>query len=191
MLNKASGAPETFRFEGDGSIPNNPALAFAVFRGAIDLRGSADPEAAIEKIFTRHGWGGRWRNGVYPFVHYHSRIHEAMGVARGRAKVRFGGDNGVEVELHAGDVAVLPAGTGHQRIAASSNFVVIGAYPPTGEYDLCRGGRNEYAAALASIPRVPLPPTDPVLGKDGPLIALWRADMRAAQPKRRRASDAT
>ncbi len=191
MHDKASSAPETFRFEDDGSIPNNPALAFVVFRGAIDLHGSADPEAAIEEIFERHGWGGRWRNGVYPFVHYHSRIHEAMGVARGRARVRFGGDNGVEVELHAGDVAVLPAGTGHQRIAASSDFVVIGAYPPTGEYDLCRGGRDEYAAALVAVPAVPLPRTDPVLGKDGPLIALWSADMRAAAPKRFRVSDPT
>ena len=35
-----------------------------------------------------------WRNGIYPYVHYHSMIHEALGVARGRAKVRFGGDNG-------------------------------------------------------------------------------------------------
>lgn len=191
MGSKASSAPETFHFEDDGSIPNNPALAFVVFRGAIDLHGSADPEAAIEEMFERHGWGGLWRNGVYPFVHYHSRIHEAMGVARGHAKVRFGGDNGVEVELHAGDVAVLPAGTGHQRIAASSDFVVIGAYPPTGEYDLCRGSKDEHAAALVAIPGVPLPPTDPVLGKDGPLIEVWSVDWRAAQPKRSRVSDAT
>ena len=120
MGSKASSAPETFHFDDDGSIPNNPALAFVVFR-AIDLHGSADPEAAIEETFERHGWGGLWRNGVYPFVHYHSRIHEAMGVARGHAKVRFGGDNGVEVELNAGDVAVLPAGTGHQRIARTSS----------------------------------------------------------------------
>ncbi|MGZ8396742.1 MAG: hypothetical protein ACXW3X_09590 [Rhodoplanes sp.] len=31
MGSKASSAPETFHFDGDGSIPNNPALAFVVF----------------------------------------------------------------------------------------------------------------------------------------------------------------
>jgi uncharacterized protein YjlB len=35
-----------------------------------------------------------------------------MAVARGRAKVRFGGDNGEAIDVMAGDVVVLPAGTG-------------------------------------------------------------------------------
>ena len=120
------------------------------------------PQATIEQIFQSHGWGGLWRNGVYPFVHYHSRIHEALGIARGRAKVRFGGEKGVEVDLHAGDVAVLPAGTGHQCVWASPDLVVIGAYPSTGQFDLCRGSRAEHAESLLSIPAVPLPATDPV-----------------------------
>ena len=55
-----------------------------------------------------------WRNGIYPYAHYHSMIHEAMGLARGRATVRFGGENGQDIEIVAGDVVILPAGTGHQ-----------------------------------------------------------------------------
>ena len=44
-------------------------------------------------MFAANGWGhGQWRNGIFPFVHYHSMIHEALGIARGRARVRFGGD---------------------------------------------------------------------------------------------------
>jgi hypothetical protein len=58
-----------------------------------------DPERLIEKTFAANGWGDMWRNGIYPCVHYHSMIHEGLGVARGRAKVRFGGDNGREIEL--------------------------------------------------------------------------------------------
>jgi uncharacterized protein YjlB len=167
--------PETFLFADDGSIPNNPHLALLVFRGAIDLKGSPDPEALIEKTFARHGWGEMWRNGVYPYVHYHSRIHEAMGIARGRARVRFGGEHGREIDLQAGDVAVLPAGTGHQGLWSSPDLMVIGAYPPTGKYDLCRGSKAEHARALIAIPHVPLPHTDPVRGKSGPLMRLWRA----------------
>ena len=115
-----------------------------------------------------------WRNGIYPYVHYHSMIHEAMGIARGRARVRFGGENGEEIEVTPGDVIILPAGTGHQCLEQSPTLVVIGAYPPSGHYNICRGTKPDHAKAVVSIPKVPLPETDPVFGSDGPLIALWR-----------------
>jgi uncharacterized protein YjlB len=101
-------------------------------------------------------------------------IHEVLGVAAGRARVRFGGKAGEELEIEAGDVAVLPAGTGHQRIAASRDFLVVGAYPAQGTYDLCRATPAEHARAKALIPKVPLPEADPVYGRDGPLPKLWR-----------------
>ena len=78
--------PITHVFADDGNIPNN-AWPLVLYRGGIDLAGSPDPEALIEKTFTTNGWGGLWRNGIYPYVHYHSMIHEAMAVARGRATV--------------------------------------------------------------------------------------------------------
>ena len=40
-----------------------------------------------------------WRNGVFDYLHYHATVHEALGVARGHARVRFGGDNGKEFEI--------------------------------------------------------------------------------------------
>ena len=116
-----------------------------------------------------------WRNGIYPYVHYHSMIHEAMGIARGRATVRFGGANGQEIEITPGDVVILPAGTGHQCLAQSPTLVVIGAYPPSGTYNLCRGTKHDHAKAVLTIPKVPLPATDPLFGSDGPLVALWDA----------------
>ena len=69
---------------------------------------------------------------------------------------------------------MLPAGTGHQCLSATPDLLVIGAYPPDGHYDLCRGSKAEHARALGTIPRVPLPQTDPVFGEDGPLTKLWR-----------------
>jgi uncharacterized protein YjlB len=168
-------APITHMFADDGAIPNNPKLPLVLYRGAIDLAGARDPEAATERTFAANGWGDMWRNGIYPFVHYHSVIHEAFGIARGRATVRFGGDNGQEIEVVAGDVAILPAGTGHRRLKQSHDLVVVGAYPRGGTYNLCRGSKAEYAKALTTIPNVPRPATDPVFGADGPLIALWRA----------------
>jgi uncharacterized protein YjlB len=168
-------APITHIFADDGTIPNNPALPLVLYRGGIDLAGARDPEAATERTFAANGWGDMWRNGIYPFVHYHSMIHEALGIARGRATVRFGGDNGQEIEVAAGDVAILPAGTGHQRLQQSHDLVVIGAYPRGGTYNLCRGSKAEHTKALTTIPNVPRPATDPVFGADGPLIALWQA----------------
>ena len=47
---------------------------------------------------------------------------------------------------------------------------MIGAYPPTGKYNLCRGSKAEHAKALVTIPKVPPPLSDPVFGADGPLL---------------------
>lgn len=166
--------PETAMFTDDGSVPNNPRLPMLIYRGAVDLSGTPDPEQVIEQRFRDNGWGDMWRNGIYPYVHYHSSIHEGLAVARGRARVRFGGSQGREIDLVQGDVAVLPAGTGHQCLWASPDLVVIGAYPGSGRYDLCRGSKAEREKAIESIPLVPLPETDPLFGTDGPLMRLWR-----------------
>lgn len=164
--------PVTFKFADDGAVPNNPLPAL-LYKDAVDL--GDDPAGELERLFVQNGWGhGQWRDGIYPFTHYHSMIHETLGIARGSAQVRLGGDQGEVVELAAGDVAVLPAGTGHQRLSGSGDLLVIGAYPPEGTYDLCRGSKAEHARALETIPYVPPPDSDPVYGEDGPLIELWR-----------------
>ena len=129
-----------------------------------------DPAAVFEELFARNGWRDSWRNGIYDYVHYHSRTHEVLGVARGHAKVRFGGERGKELRLKAGDVVVLPAGTGHQRLAGSKDLLVVGAYPPSGSCDECRTSAAEHDRALTT---VALPRKDPVYGRDGPLTRLW------------------
>src|SRR6478736_3907980 len=98
VLTKSS-EPLALMFADDGSVPNNPRLPFLVYRNAVDLTGTPDPEDVIETVFAQNGWGDMWRNGIYPYVHYHSMIHEGMSIARGRAKVRFGGNKGREIEI--------------------------------------------------------------------------------------------
>jgi uncharacterized protein YjlB len=158
-------------FADDGLVPNNP-MPFLVYRGAVDIE-SGHPEKTIEGLFGANGWGDMWRNGVYDFPHYHATVHEALGIARGHARVRFGGDRGKVFEVAAGDVAILPAGTGHQCLVASADFSVVGAYPPGARMHVTRPTPENYEKALKTIPQVRLPDTDPVMGKDGPLVRLW------------------
>jgi uncharacterized protein YjlB len=164
--------PLTFVFEDDGLVPNN-ALPFLVYKGAIPV-GNDQPEKTIEGLFGANGWGGMWRNGVYDYLHYHATVHEALGVARGHARVRFGGDGGEEITIAAGDVAILPAGTGHQCLAASPDFCVVGAYPPGAKMQITRPTPENHEKALKTIPEVKLPGTDPVRGEHGPLVRLWK-----------------
>ena len=76
-------------------------------------------------------------------------------------------------KLKAGDVAILPAGTGHKRIDDGDDLLVIGAYPVFGRYDLCCGSKEEHEVALKTVPKVPIPKKDPVYGSGGPLVHLW------------------
>jgi uncharacterized protein YjlB len=164
--------PLTFFFEDDGLIPNSP-LPLLIYRSAIDVE-NGDPEQTVEELFGANGWGGVWRNGVYDYLHYHATVHEALGVARGHALVLFGGDRGEAIRITAGDVAILPAGTGHRCLFASHEFSVVGAYPPGPKMHVTRLTVENYLAAVKSIPAVELPRTDPVRGADGPLIGLWK-----------------
>jgi uncharacterized protein YjlB len=164
--------PTAIHFADDGLVPNN-SLPFVVYKGVVALD-SREPEATIEKLFGSNGWGAMWRNGVYDFLHYHATVHEVLGIARGNARVRFGGDKGKVLEISAGDVAILPAGTGHQCLSASNDFSVVGAYPPGPPMDLVRPTPEAHVEALKTIPMVALPKADPVMGKDGPLMRLWK-----------------
>lgn len=164
--------PLAIVFEDDGLVPNN-ILPFLVYQGAVTLD-PKQPEQTIENLFETNNWGGTWRNGVYDYLHYHATVHEVLGVARGHARVRFGGDHGQELDIKAGDVAILPAGTGHQCITASDDFCVIGAYPPGSRMEITRPTPENHAKALKTIPNVARPPADPVTGKHGALMRLWR-----------------
>ncbi len=160
---RPDGAERLMLPQGD-PIPNNPRLPVLLHRGAVP---AGDP-AAAEALFARHGWPPAWRNGIYAFHHYHPNAHEALAIARGQVRVRLGGDQGVTLGLSAGDVVVLPAGTGHRNLGQSEDLLVVGAYPPGPEPEQFTGRAGELMEALRAIPEVPDPPSDPVTGRAYP-----------------------
>src|SRR6059058_1861092 len=158
---------ETYRFADDGIVPNNPVLPLVVYRGALPPSG--DRASACERMFAEHGWPDSWRNGIYGHHHYHSTAHEVLGIARGNARVRLGGEGGQTIELSAGDVVVIPAGIAHKRESASPDLLVIGSYPKGQHPDICRAEPGARDKAMENIAAVPLPAADPVTGSAEPL----------------------
>jgi len=153
-------------------VPNHPRWPLLVYPAAVEIAG-ADPAAAFERLFARNGWPAAWRNGVFPFHHYHSDGHEALGVYSGEVTVLFGGEGGIELTARPGDVIVLPAGTGHKKISSKGSLGVVGAYPDGRHPDMCIAKVANAERAAQSVARVPLPAADPVHGADGPLFDYW------------------
>lgn len=167
--------PQKLYLKKGRDVPNNPLLPVLIFREVLDPRAAKKAET-FEKHFAQNGWNGAWRDKIYDYVHFHSNAHEVLGIAKGSADVELGGEDGKTVTLKAGDLIVLPAGTGHRRLSGSSDLLVVGAYPAgQTDYDICREGRKT--------PHVPVPETDPFFGADGPVPQLWSRNRRNHSPE--------
>jgi len=164
-------APEQYFFKDDGKIPNSkyPVL---IYRDVH--KGKGDEAAAwYSDLFEKNGWTKSWRDSIYTFHHYHSTAHEVLGVYNGHALVQLGGEQGEQIDIKAGDVIVIPAGTGHRKISSDDDFSVVGAYAAGRDWDVLRGETRERPQADKNINALPLPAADPLLGASRGLVKLW------------------
>jgi len=161
------GQVQSFFLKDRGDIPNNQDLPVIYYQGVFN------DGLDLESSFARHNWTNSWTGDIFDFHHYHSNSHEVLGVKSGKATVLLGGDDGERLELDAGDVVVLPAGTGHMKLESTDDFEVVGAYPGGKSHNLRKRDPQERAESLDEIRNVPIPDMDPVYGEDGPLLHKW------------------
>lgn len=162
----------TFYFEDDGSIPNNPELPLLIYPQVLSAEQKSS--TACKDLLNSNGWGNAWVDGIFSYHHYHSTTHEVLAVLSGSAKVKMGGKEGEELSISSGDAIIIPAGVGHCKMDSSGDFRVMGAYPDGENYDLCTGKPSERPQVLQNIKEVPLPELDPVTGKKDPLHQYWK-----------------
>lgn len=117
-------------------IPNSPQPLLH-YPGLLKTPAERRP-AEINRRFNENDWLTQWifRYGPTQHSHYHSGIHECMAVLSGSATIRFGvadtsddmerntyGDGkeegGIELQVQAGDVFVIPAGVAHKTFNTS------------------------------------------------------------------------
>lgn len=171
--------PEQLVFKDDGTFPNS-TLPPLLYRQALRTK-AKDPASVFEQRFDANDWTGSWRDGVFSFPHYHSTSHEVLGIYRGTAKLRLGGEHGKTITVQTDDVIVIPVGVAHQNLGASTDFGVVGAYPGGRRWDLLRGLPGERPQADRNIAAVPLPDNDPLYGANGPLRRIWNSNDAAVK----------
>lgn len=163
--------PEEFHFKDDGAIPNSKYPLLLYHNVIPEEQASADKW--LLKQFAKEHWTNAWTNGIYGFHHYHSTSHEVLGIFSGNALLHLGGEKGAQVKVEKGDIIVIPAGVGHKKIHGS-NLGVVGAYPDGRDWDLLRGISGERPEADQNIKALPIPTTDPLLGKGLGLTKIWK-----------------
>ncbi|WP_241623010.1 cupin domain-containing protein [Rosenbergiella australiborealis] len=154
-------------------VPNDK-LPLLIYQQAVPTSFS-DTDGYLSQLFARNGWPVQWRYQIFPFTHYHSNTHELLGVSQGNATVQLGGETGPTVTVKRGDVILIPAGVGHKQLSATDDFQVLGAYPRGLSPDLYHDDPTKLAEAQQHIARIAMPSTDPVTGKQGGILTLWKS----------------
>jgi uncharacterized protein YjlB len=91
-------------------------------------------------------------------------------------------ERGIEVSVGVGDAIVLPAGVAHCCLESEGGYEYVGLYPkgsPHWDNNFCRANEEETREKAASARAVPVPEYDPITGKDGDLVRIWRSALEA------------
>lgn len=173
ILQAQGGEPERMLFKDDGKIPNS-RYPLLVYRNAFTARGTEGAAWLVER-FAVNNWTNSWRNGIYPFHHYHSTSHEVLGIYSGKALLHLGGEQGQKVTVAAGDIIIIPAGVGHKNLGGE-DLGVVGAYPDGRSWDINRGLPGERPQTDHNIAALPLPDRDPLQGREKGVPQIWMAE---------------
>lgn len=158
-------------FQPSAGVPNS-GLPLVLWKGRAPR--SQDGGRDICRLYERNGWQGTWVYHVFPYWHFHTLGHEVLTGVAGSARIGFGGEGGIEVDVEPGDVVIIPAGVGHKRLTSSEGFLVAGGYPPGQSGNIVRPGDIDEAVLRRAIEAVALPETDPISGKADGVVAAWR-----------------
>jgi len=123
-------------------FPNNNDWELVLYKEVFAPENTSPDK--FEGLFHGNNWGNSWRNGVYPYHHFHSSAHEVLGCYGGSGAVQFGGPRGPVVELKKGDAVFIPAGVAHCLQSSTERFHVVGAYPRGTFPDMCLGEAKDY-----------------------------------------------
>ncbi|KAL4921394.1 hypothetical protein BDW62DRAFT_208393 [Aspergillus aurantiobrunneus] len=178
-------APNTYHLPQTEHTPNS-RLPVLHYKNVLPLPRTEDE---VTRFLTAHKWEKRGTWGPIWESHFHPNSHECYGIFQGSSTLLLGaaGEDdtsnniGLRITVNAGDVIVLPAGTGHSSVESTDDYKYIGVYP-----DGCPRWRNEFGKSRIDktsfrdeIASVGYPEEDPVYGKDGPMMQLWSQPLAA------------
>lgn len=164
--------PQQYFVTDDGIFPNS-SLPIIFYPKVLELP-RLFPALAVRTLFQKNNWANNWKQGIYTYHHYHSITHEVLGVCKGETLLLLGGEQGITLFIEEGDVLIIPAGVAHMNLEKEKDVICVGGYPGGKDYDMNYGKEGERPGTNENIASVPLPQTDPVFGKKGGLLQLWR-----------------
>ncbi|OCT49062.1 cupin domain protein [Cladophialophora carrionii] len=170
--------PEIHHLQPNAYAPNSD-LPVLIYRDVLPLPVN---ESTATTFLEGHGWERRGVWGHIAVRHFHPNSHECYGIFQGQSTLLLGCGSsdpstasGLHVDVHVGDVVILPAGTAHCSVESTPDYRYVGVYPKG-----CPRWRNELGkepidekALRKEILAVALPTQDPVTGPDGALMRLW------------------